>query len=251
MILLATRHFCLLCISVQHFILCFSMCSSASFVLLLMYSIQSSSFSMASISSSASCWKDTSLSWSFIWVLLRAFICFFVRRTFFVFFFLFFGAFFLFFVSCNLFRFIFSFRLYSQAKHLSLRGLDHLLVFQRQCPRAAGISHRRCYHHVEKAKSLWQRRSSFDVNSWRYLWKAAHAAFNLFLISSVSWSSNVIFCPRYLALAVFPKISILMLSTVISFYFYFSWLLSIFVLSGCMPRPTASVLILNSQSISP
>ena len=62
MILRAIRHVCLLCISVQHFILCFSMCSSASFVLLLMYSIQSSSFSVASISSSASSWKDTSLS---------------------------------------------------------------------------------------------------------------------------------------------------------------------------------------------
>ena len=60
----------------------------------------------------------------------------------------------------------------------------------------------------------------------------------------------MIFCPRYLALAVFPKISILILSTSISFAFILSWLLSIFVLSGWIPRPTASVLILNSQSIS-
>ena len=66
-----------------------------------------------------------------------------------------------FFFSCFIhrfffaFRFVFSFCLYNQAKHLSLRGLDHLRVFQRQCPRAAGISHRRCNHPCfEKAKSV-------------------------------------------------------------------------------------------------
>ena len=64
MILRAIRHFCLLCVSIQQVIFCFSMYSSASLVLLLMYSIQSFSFSVASISSSASSWKDTSLSWS-------------------------------------------------------------------------------------------------------------------------------------------------------------------------------------------
>ena len=63
-ILRAILHFVLLCTSIQHGILYFSICSSASLVLLLMSSIQSSSFSVASISSSASFWKDTSLSWS-------------------------------------------------------------------------------------------------------------------------------------------------------------------------------------------
>ena len=77
MILLAMRHFNLLCISIQHFILCFSACSSASFVLLLMYSIQSSSFSVASISPSAYSWEDTSLSWFFLSLApsLRLFLC--------------------------------------------------------------------------------------------------------------------------------------------------------------------------------
>ena len=65
MILRAIRHFCLLCVSIQQVIFCFSMYSLASLVLFLMYSIQSFSFSAASISSSASSWKDTSLSWSF------------------------------------------------------------------------------------------------------------------------------------------------------------------------------------------
>ena len=63
-ILLAIRHFSLQCVSIQHGIFCFSIRSSASLVLLLMYSIQSSSFSVESISSSASSWKDTSLSLS-------------------------------------------------------------------------------------------------------------------------------------------------------------------------------------------
>ena len=58
------------------------------------------------------------------------------------------------------------------------------------------------------------------------------------------------FCPRYRALSPFHKTSILMLSTVISFAFSLSWLLSIFVLSGWIPRPTASVLVLNSHNIS-
>ena len=65
----------------------------------------------------------------------------------------FFGALF-FFVRCHFFRFVSSFRLYNQAKHLPLRCLDHLLVLQRQCQRTAGICHRRCYHHVEEAKSV-------------------------------------------------------------------------------------------------
>ena len=59
----------------------------------------------------------------------------------------------------------------------------------------------------------------------------------------------MIFCPRYRALY-FSKISILMLSTVISLAFSLSWLLRIFVLSGCIPRPTASVLLLKSHSMS-
>ena len=81
-------------------------------------------------------------------------------------------------------------------------------------------------------RSLWHRRYALEVSSCLYLWNAAHAAFSLFLISSVSCSSNVIFCPRYRALSLFGKTSILMLSTVISFFFSFSWVLSIFVLSG-------------------
>ena len=48
------------CVSIQHGILMIIMCSPASLVLLLMYSIQSSSFSVESIAS----WNDTSLSWS-------------------------------------------------------------------------------------------------------------------------------------------------------------------------------------------
>ena len=64
MILRAILHFVLLCTSIQHGSLCFFMCSSASFVLRLMNSTHSSSLSVASISSSASSWKDTSLSWS-------------------------------------------------------------------------------------------------------------------------------------------------------------------------------------------
>ena len=153
MILLAMRHFCLLCTSIQHFKLCFFMFSSASLVLLLMYSNHSSSFSVASISSSASSWKDTSLSWSFFEsILLSSFICLFVGRTFIVFFVRLFSA--LVFFYCCFFQFVFSFRVYNQAKHLSLRCLDHLLVFQRQCPRAAGVGHRWCYHHTEKAKSV-------------------------------------------------------------------------------------------------
>ena len=59
-ILLAIRHFSLLCVSIQHGILMLFMCSPASLVRLLMYSIQSSSFSVESIAS----WNDTSLSWS-------------------------------------------------------------------------------------------------------------------------------------------------------------------------------------------
>ena len=46
-ILRAIRHFVLLCISSQHCILCFSICSLASLVLLFMNSIQSSSISVA------------------------------------------------------------------------------------------------------------------------------------------------------------------------------------------------------------
>ena len=41
-----------------------------------------------------------------------------------------------------------------------------------------------------------------------------------------------------------------MLSIVISLSFTFSWLLSIFVLSGCIPKPTDSVLRLKSHNIS-
>ena len=79
---------------------------------------------------------------------------------------------------------------------------------------------------------------------------AAHAAFNLFLISSFSCSSNVIFCPRYRALSLYAKTSNLMLSTAISFAFILSWILSIFGLFGWIPNPTASVLALNSSNIS-
>ena len=61
-ILLAIRHFSLLSVSIQHGNFCFFMCSSASLVLLLMSSIQSSSFSVESMASSISSWKDTSLS---------------------------------------------------------------------------------------------------------------------------------------------------------------------------------------------
>ena len=41
-----------------------------------------------------------------------------------------------------------------------------------------------------------------------------------------------------------------MLSIVISLSFTFSWLLSVFVLSGCIPKLTDSVLRLKSQNIS-
>ena len=61
-ILLVIRHFSLLCVSTQKSIFIFFMYSSASLVLLLMYSIHSSSFSVVSIASSMSSWKDTSLS---------------------------------------------------------------------------------------------------------------------------------------------------------------------------------------------
>ena len=64
--LLAIRHFSLLCVSIRHGIFIFFMCSSASLVLLLMSSIHSSSFSVLSIASSMSSWKDTSLSWSLL-----------------------------------------------------------------------------------------------------------------------------------------------------------------------------------------
>ena len=214
MILRAIRHFCLLCISIQHFIMCFSMCSSASFVLLLMYSIQSSSFSVASISSSASSWKDTSLSWSLFEfcsepssVSLSVVPSSSFPSAFSV-------------PSSFLFAVTFSvciyFRLYNQAKHLSLRGLDHLIVFQRQCPRAAGISHRRCYHHAEKAKSVTEavvfRRQflAIFVERWPRCFQSVFDClcflfFERDLLSKVSRAG----C--------FSKISILMLSTVISF----------------------------------
>ena len=65
-ILLAIRHFILLCVSIQKGIFIFFIYSSASLVLLLMYSIHSSSFPVMSISSSLSSWTDTSLSWSLL-----------------------------------------------------------------------------------------------------------------------------------------------------------------------------------------
>ena len=50
------------CVSLSSKVSAFFMCSSVSLVLLLMNSIHSSSFSLLSISSSLSSWKETSLS---------------------------------------------------------------------------------------------------------------------------------------------------------------------------------------------
>ena len=64
-LLIAKRHFNLLCVSIQHGILAAFILSTAVAVLLFMYSIQSSSsLSAVSISSSVSLMKETSLSWS-------------------------------------------------------------------------------------------------------------------------------------------------------------------------------------------
>ena len=64
-ILIANRHFILLCVSIQHGILAAFIRSSASAVLLFLYSIQSScSISGVPFSSSVSFAKETSLSWS-------------------------------------------------------------------------------------------------------------------------------------------------------------------------------------------
>ena len=64
-ILIAKRHFNLLCVSTQHWILAAFILSTAVAVLLFMYSIQpSSSISPVSISSSVSFMKEMSLSWS-------------------------------------------------------------------------------------------------------------------------------------------------------------------------------------------
>ena len=77
----------------------------------------------------------------------------------------------------------------------------------------------------------------------------------LTLLSACFWSLQFLaprtrfFCPRYRALSLSAKTSISMLLTVISFAFILSWLLRIFVLSGWIPSPTASVLVLNSHSI--
>ena len=129
-ILFAIRHFSLLCVSIQHEIFGFLKCSSASLVLLLMYSIQSSSFSVESIASSISSWKDTSLSWSLLlrWsepssvslsvaCLLSSSACLSVPSFYFV--------------RCIFFQLVFSFCLYDKAKHLSLCSFDHFFVFLR------------------------------------------------------------------------------------------------------------------------
>ena len=64
-ILVAKRHFALLCVSIQHGILASFILSTAEAVLLFMYSIHSSSsISAVSITSSVSSMKETSLSWS-------------------------------------------------------------------------------------------------------------------------------------------------------------------------------------------
>ena len=64
-ILVAKRHFTLLCVSIQHGILAAFFLSTAIAVLLFMYSIQSSSsISSVSISSSVSFMKEVLLSWS-------------------------------------------------------------------------------------------------------------------------------------------------------------------------------------------
>ena len=68
-------------------------------------------------------------------------------------------------------------------------------------------------------------------------------------LGDLQLASNVIFRTRYHAITPFAKTSILMLSTVISFAFTLSWLHSVFVVSVKIPRPTASVLVLNSHSI--
>ena len=81
MILRAIRHFCLLGISIQHFILCFSMCSSASFVIFLMYSIQSSSNFFIGV-----LLERHIAVLVFVRVLLRALFRFFVSQVFFAFF---------------------------------------------------------------------------------------------------------------------------------------------------------------------
>ena len=65
-LLFVIRHFSLLCVSIQQGIFAFFMYSFASLILLLMYCVHSSSFSVVSISSSLSSWKDTSLSWSLL-----------------------------------------------------------------------------------------------------------------------------------------------------------------------------------------
>ena len=59
-------------------------------------------------------------------------------------------------------------------------------------------------------RSLWHRRYALQLSSWMYLWNAAHAAFNLFLISSVSCSSNLIefdFMSKILRTVSFDKTS--------------------------------------------
>ena len=68
-ILIVNLHFFFLCVIMQHGMLAVLMVSSASLasaglVLLFMYSIQSSSISVVSMSSSVSHMKETSLSWS-------------------------------------------------------------------------------------------------------------------------------------------------------------------------------------------
>ena len=61
-ILIAKRHFILLCVSIQHWILAAFILSTAIVVLLFMCSVQSSSsISIASVSSSV---KELSLTWS-------------------------------------------------------------------------------------------------------------------------------------------------------------------------------------------
>ena len=64
-ILSGILHFIFLCVSIQQGMFIFFICYSASFVLLLMNSIHSYSFSLLSISSSWSSRKETTLSWSF------------------------------------------------------------------------------------------------------------------------------------------------------------------------------------------
>ena len=58
------------------------------------------------------------------------------------------------------------------------------------------------------------------------------------------------FCPRCRALSLVARTSFLILSIVTSFFFTFTWLLRIFVLLGCIPKPTDSELLLKSHNIS-